>query len=351
MPPIETPAGPLLRPPPLEPGDTVGIFTPSAPAHVRFREKYLHGLGQLRSLGFGVREGALTARAADQGYRSGTPRERAEELMALVLDPEVRGIVATIGGMNSSSLLPFLDFDAIRAHPKVICGYSDVTALHLAILARAGVSTFYGPAVVPSFGEWPEVLPETRDAFLDAVQRHRAGARELAPPPRWSAHFRDASTDAWRSIPREYRANGGWTVLRSGRTTAPLLAANLNTLLAAAGTTDFPDLRGRILLVEEMDAPWELQERSFRQLRATEALDGLAGLIVGKPESPDPQGAPFGYGELILEAVGEPACPVVLDFDCGHTHPMLTLAQLVTVTLDATAPRARIRIDEPMVAT
>ena len=138
---IETPAGPLLRPPPLEPGDTVGIFTPSAPAHVRFREKYLHGLRQMESLGFRVREGALTARATSQGYRSGTPRERAEELMALVLDPEVRGIVATIGGMNSSSLVPFLDFDAIRAHPKVICGYSDVTALH-----RAGGASARAPA-------------------------------------------------------------------------------------------------------------------------------------------------------------------------------------------------------------
>lgn len=348
--PIQTPAGPLLRPPPLEAGDTLGVFTPSAPGHVRFREKYLHGTRQMEALGFRVKEGPLTARAASQGYRSGTPRERADELMALVLDDGVKGIVATIGGMNSSSLIPHLDFAAIRAHPKVICGYSDVTALHLAVLAFAGVSTFYGPAVMPSFGEWPAMLPETRESFLDAVQRHRAGPRELAPPTRWSAHFRDASTDAWRTVPRAFEAHAGWRVLRPGRASGPLIAANLNTLLAAAGTACFPELSGRVLMVEEMRAPWDVQERSFRHLQLLGAFERIAALVVGRPELPDAQGAPFGYDALLLEVLGEVEFPVVVDFDCGHTHPMLTLAQSTRVTVDADGPTARITLDEPMVA-
>jgi hypothetical protein len=123
---------------------------------MRFRAKHLHGISQLKSLGFRVVEGELTAAETHQGYRSGSPEERADEFMALILNPEVKALISTIGGENSASMIPYLDFEAIRTHPKVICGYSDVTSLHLAILAHSGLSTFYGPAVVPSFGEWPD---------------------------------------------------------------------------------------------------------------------------------------------------------------------------------------------------
>src|SRR3954451_12849494 len=114
-----------IRPPALARGDTLGIFTPSLPGNVFFRAKYEHGLDVIRGLGFRVVEGALTRRCVRDGYRSGTPEERAQEFMALVRAPEVKGLVATMGGTNSSSLIPFLDFDAIAAYPKVICGYSD----------------------------------------------------------------------------------------------------------------------------------------------------------------------------------------------------------------------------------
>lgn len=194
----------MIRPPALEPGATIGIFTPASPGHLRFREKYLHGVSQLEALGFRVVEGPLTARQTHQGYRSGSPQERAAELMLLVLDSEVNALISSIGGDNSASLIPYLDFEAIRARPKIICGYSDVTSLHLAINAYSGLSTFHGPAVVPSFGEWPTVLAETSDSFLDGVQRHRSGARKLEPPARWSNHFRDARSSAWKLEPRPF---------------------------------------------------------------------------------------------------------------------------------------------------
>jgi muramoyltetrapeptide carboxypeptidase len=339
----------IIRPRAIAPGATLGVFTPSTPANVHFREKYLHGLAQIEALGFRWLEGDLTASMKQQGYRAAGPRERAAELMSLVENPSVDAIVATIGGLNSSSLIPYLDFDAIRASPKILLGYSDVTSLHLAILAHSGVSTFYGPAVMPSFGEWPAMIDETRDLFLDAVWRHTHGARRLPMPRRWSSHFRDAKGEAWRTVPREWQSNDGWRILRVGTASGDLVVANLNTLMAAAGTPYFPDVDGCILLVEEMSAPMGIEERSLRQLERIGVFDRIAGLIVGRPEFFDAQGAPFTYDELILEVVGERGYPIVTDFDCGHTHPMITLAERTPITLDATGARAEVVIERPMV--
>lgn len=328
--------GKILKPRALRKGDTIGVFTPSMPANVIFREKYLHGLEQLRRLGFRVVEGELTKSCATQGYRSGSPQERARELMTLILDPEVKGLVATMGGLNSASLIPYLDFDAIRAHPKVICGYSDITSLHLAMLTLAGLRTFYGPSVVTSFGEWPEMLHYTRDSFLQAVCEHRFGRRELAPPKRWSNHFRDANTDAWKTESRKYEENPGWRSLRSGVAGGQVVVANLETLVAAAGTAYFPDVDGTILFVEELNARYAFEERALRQLERMGVFEAIAGLVVGKPEFSSSQDAPFDYDELILEVVGPSGSfPIVTNFDCGHTHPMLTISEMTRITLSS----------------
>jgi len=336
-----------IRPPALLPGDTVGIFTPSAPSHVRYPEKYRHGLEQLRRLGYAVKEGSLTASRRSQGYRAGSPRERAEELMELILDPEVRAVIATVGGSNSSSLIPFLDFDAIRAHPKILSGFSDVTSLHLAFLTRARVSTFYGPAVMPNFAEWPEILPETRDAFLAAVTFTSAESRPLQPPARWSNRAGDWGGD-WKA-PRIFEENPGWRALREGEASGPLLAANCNTLVSNAGTDVFPDLTGWILLIEDMEAPISRLERNWRHLERLGVFDRIAGLIVGKPEFYRDEGAPFSMEELLLEIVGDRDLPIVTRFDCCHTHPMLTLAQGRELTLVSRAGAVEVRARGPWV--
>jgi muramoyltetrapeptide carboxypeptidase len=340
-----------LKPPALRRGDTIGVFTPSWPAHLLFRGKYQHGLEALRQLGFGVIEGELTRAGVSEGYRIGSPQQRAEEFMRLILDERVRALIATTGGLNSSSLIPYLDFDAIRARPKVICGYSDITSLHLAILRFAGVRTFYGPAVASSFGEWPAIPDETRQWFLDAVCDSRTDQRTLTPPSRWSDHFRDARTEQWRTEPRQYQDNPGWRALRRGAANGPAIVGNLETLLSAAGTPYFPDLDGKILVIETLNAIHAIEERAFRQLERIGVFNVIAGLIVGKPERADSQGAPFTYDDLILEIVGSRPFPIVTNFDCGHTHPMLTIAEMTQVSVRAGAGfDVSIVFEESMVA-
>ncbi len=342
---------PLVLPPALLPTDTVGVFAPSAPSHAKYPEKYRHGLDQLRRLGYRVKEGSLTARGTMEGYRSGAPLERAAELMELFLDPEVKAVIATVGGYNSSSLLPYLDFEAIRAHPTIFCGFSDVTSLHLAILAKAGLATFYGPAILANFAEWPEILPETRDAFLAAVGFTERGSRPLPVPARWSNHTREwaGAEGPWKTEARKFEPNEGWRVLREGEVHAPLLAANANTLVSNAGTDVFPVLDGWILLIEEMEAPMSRLERNWRHLERLGVFDRIAGLIVGKPEFFRDEGAPFSMEDLLLEIVGDRQLPIVSNFDCCHTQPMLTLAEGATYRLIARPGDAQLVAQGPWV--
>jgi muramoyltetrapeptide carboxypeptidase LdcA involved in peptidoglycan recycling len=321
----------LLVPRRLRKGDTIGIFTPSVPAYQHNLGLFENGIRNLQKMGFSVKLGTLTAAHAAQGYRSGSGQERAAEFMSLIEDTSIRGLISTIGGYNSSSMLPFLDFEKIAKSQKVICGYSDVTSLHMAIRLQ----TFYGPALMTWFGEWPDGVVESTECFLDAVMEDRNGPREIKPPVRWSCHRRSWENGDWKNLEREWKPNEGWRVLAPGSVTAPILALNLNTMLCLAGTEFWPDVRGHILLLEEMDAPLAKEERCLMQLSLIGVFKDIAGLIVSKPEVHNPADAPFTYDDLIREVVGRVNYPIVTNFDCGHTIPMMTVPQGARVELIA----------------
>jgi len=342
----------LRKPPVLRPGSTIGVFAPSHPGHLLFPARYAAGLEALRALGYNVVEGALTASKRREGYRTAGPRERAEELMALWLDPEVHGIMSVIGGQNSSSLLPHLDFDAIAVRPKVFCGYSDVTALHMALASQARISTFYGPAVTPSFGE-PGPLPYTVSAFETAVGEAASDRRQLRPPLRWSREAPRWDGDDWTDPEkRVWNEHAGWKVVRGGQARGPVIAANLNTLRALAGTPYLPPLAGTILMIEEMGSPLDGWERAIAHLGLMGVFDRIGGLIIGRPEFPETGDAPFDHTQVLLEVVADDdGFPIIEDFDCSHTHPQLTLAQGTELSLKATAEGdVEVWVEEAMVA-
>ena len=127
--------------PPIKQGDKIGYFSPSTPITANCPVRYQRARDYLQSKGFQLATGALTGQS--DIYRSGTAKARAEELNQLIRDPNVRVIMSTIGGTNSNALLPYIDYDAIRADPKVIIGYSDVTSILLGIYQQTGLITFY----------------------------------------------------------------------------------------------------------------------------------------------------------------------------------------------------------------
>ncbi len=325
----------LLKPNKLKKGDTIGIFTPSSPAYKANEELFLNGVKNIEDLGFKVKLGSLTSKRSSEGYRSAGPKERADEFMDLIKDDEVDALISTIGGMNSSSMIPYLDFDLIREKKKIFCGYSDVTSLHLSILKFSGLKTLYGPALMTWFGEYPNGIEGSTESFLKAVTDDSGLSRELTPFSKWSNHFRDWSNGDWKNLPREWNKNKGWRVLNKGSIKAEIVVANLNTLVSSAGTSYFPDIEGKILLIEEMSAPYSREERSLRQLQLMGVFDKIVGLIMGKPEVPDTEGAPFSLDELLSEVIGPRSYPIVTEFDCSHTVPMHTIGQRCQVELKA----------------
>lgn len=326
----------LVFPYSLNKGDTIGIFTPSWPAHIVLRDKYIHALDQIQKLGFNYIEGKVTKSFITQGYRTASPKERAEEFMDLIRNPEVKCLMATIGGWNSSSLIPYLDFDEIRRSRKIICGYSDITALHLAIFKFSRLSTFYGPSLVPSFGEYPQILPYTLGSFLKMVScPNLNNVLKIEPPTYWSNQFIDATNENWKEKERIFFKNEGWKILSTGKATGQIIVANLDVLLSLAGTPYFPFLEGKILLVEETFACFEQSERRFRQLDLMGVYDKIIGLIISKPEFFDNCGAAFSYEDLIQEITGLREYPIITNFDCGHSVPLITLPEGIVIYLNA----------------
>jgi len=327
----------------LRKGSVIGIFTPSTPANVIFREKYLHGISQLSKLGFKVIEGYLTKQCAFDNYRTGSAKERAKEFMLLVEDPNVDALIATVGGYNTSSILPYLDYDKIRFSQKSIIGYSDITSLHMAILKKAKLATFYGPNVFSTFGEWPEPLDYTLDLFIKTLCSRKED-RELQPPSKTSNTFRDASTNDWKELPREYQENIGWIPVKKGISVGHCIIANLETLLALSGTEYFPNLKDKILFVEDMNTTLALQERSMIQLKLMGGLASLKGLIISKPESIDLDYHLEKWKKLILEIMEDIEIPIIMNFDCGHTHPMITLQQMSFVEMKVGEDSCKVKI-------
>jgi muramoyltetrapeptide carboxypeptidase len=325
----------ILKPHALKTGSTLGVFTPSSPAYKWNEGLFQNGLENLRKLGFKIKLGFLTSQRSSQGYRSGSGENRAREFMSLIEDPEVDGLISTIGGMNSSSMIPYLNFERIRETRKVICGFSDVTSLHMSILKFSGLKTIYGPSVMCWFGEWPDGILESTSWFLDATVLHKTGHRKIISPNQWSNHKRSWDNEEWKTAPRIWNTNEGWRILNPGIAKAPILALNLNTLMSSAGTKYWPDFTGKILLLEDMEAPMSRTERSLRQLEFIGVFDQIAGLIIGKPEVYYQEGAPFDYDQLFKEVIGNRSYPIISNFDCSHCVPMISIPQLSLVHLEA----------------
>lgn len=319
-----------ILPPRLKKGDTIGVFSPSCPATAWIPERTRLAFEFVEKNGYRLKPGALTGRIA--AYRSGTIRERADELNALIRDPEVDCIMAAAGGFVSNSLLPYIDYDALKVHPKIIVGFSDVTAVLLSIYAKTGLATFYGPNLISTFGEVPPFSEESLRHFEEIVSVTLTFPHLLPTPKFWTD---DSVGLEETGVECAVHANSLVTV-RGGAASGRLLGGNLNTLLGFFGTQYMPEIReGDILLLEDVRELPESIERSFSLLENAGVFERIGGLILGKHA--DYNGGQTGLKswEVPLEIVGKYRFPILAEFDCGHTRPMLTMPLGVDIHLNA----------------
>ncbi|MCK6433957.1 MAG: LD-carboxypeptidase [Aquabacterium sp.] len=314
----------LLRPPRLRAGDTIGLVNPSGA--VFERQPYELAAETLQALGFRVRE-APNLRAR-YGHMAGTPAQRAADLHALVADDSVAAILAMTGGSGANRVLPLLDMELIARHPKVLAGFSDVTALLNGVHARTGLVTFHAPVGV---SEWNEFSVRS---FRRVVVE--AEAATLANQPERGEHL----------VARDGRVR----TLSSGRAQGPLLGGNLAVLASLAGSRYMPDFGGAILFLEDTNEFIYRVDRMLSTLMLAGVFDRLAGVVLGAFTNCQPG---EGYGTLTLDEVfddyfGRLGVPVYAGAQFGHIRRKLTLPVGLPVEMDADA--GTIRLLQPAVS-
>ncbi|MEN1969228.1 S66 peptidase family protein [Lentibacillus sp. N15] len=315
----------------LQAGDQIGIFSPSSPGTVRAPLRFERGKQFLKSKGLTVIEGNLTGE--NDTYRSGTAKARAAELNELICNPDIKVIMSTIGGTNSNSMLPYIDYEALKANPKIVVGYSDVTAILLGLYAMTGVPTFYGPALISSFGEFEPLVLDTYDYFERFFMMPQQLPYDVPMPSFWS----DEKVNWETKITEKALYQNEWICASSGFAEGKLIGGNLNAMYGILGSPYMPDIQeGDILLIEDCSKTIATIEKNFAMLKVNGIFDKIGGIILGKHEQFDDLGTARKPYEVLLEILDGASIPVLAAFDTCHTHPMHPMPIGRKVALDAT---------------
>lgn len=322
---------------------TIGVFSSSSPVSATIPVRYERGKEYLTRKGIHVVDGNLYGK--QDFYRSGSIQERAAEFNELLYRDDVQLLMAAIGGNNTNSILPYLDYAYLKKHPKIIMGYSDTTALLLAIYAKTGLVTFYGPALASSFGEFPPFVDMTYDSFRHVILEGCAIPYTYTMPSVWTDEYIN-----WKEQigPKKSRPNR-WITVIPGVCTGRLIGGNLNTMEGFFGTEYMPEIQeGDILLLEDSLKDACTIERSFSLLKLAGVLDKVGGIILGKHEHFDDNGTGKQPYEILLEVLNGRQIPILADFDCCHTHPMFTVPIGCQVKLNATEQEVTL-LESPLV--
>jgi muramoyltetrapeptide carboxypeptidase len=302
-----------LLPGALNPGDTIALVSPSSATDERLSLQLAQEA--MQALGFKVKTGEHYA--SRYGHLAGTDAGRAGDLNAMFADEKVKAIVCVRGGSGAARLLPLLDYDAIRANPKVLIGYSDITALHSAILAQAGLVTFHGPI---GSGSWNRFnVDQFRRLFFD---------RELM-------EYRNVVEAGDELVPRKHRT----LTITGGKAKGALVGGNLSVLVGLAGSRYMPDFAGRILFLEDVEEEPYRIDRMLTTLKLMGALDRIAGFVFGECTDCDPGD---GYGSLTLDQIFDDhikplGIPAYRGAMIGHIREQFIVPVGGTVEMDADA--------------
>jgi len=284
---ITRPSG-LIRPAPLVKGDTIGVVATSYAPH---SEWLLRGAKAMEDAGYKIILCAEVDRP--RRFQQREDERRAENLMRIWLNPDVKAVIAATGGYGAARILPYLDSDVFRRNPKAFVGYSDLTALHLWLMRRAQLRVFHGPTLDDLFpgGNDPTAL-----SLLTALS---------TPRP---------ETQIGRGIAR---------TVRPGRAVGRLTGGNLSLVQQTIGTPYEIDTRDAILFLEETRDPMSVADERLLHLRAAGLLRHVRGIVFGQLSLDRSEEDEFE--DFLLDLVSDLDVPILMDFPAGHEVPNLTL--------------------------
>lgn len=303
---------PVIKPNRLKKGDRIAIVTPGS----YISEKELQdSIKNLDELGFEV---TFSQRLMLQnGYFSGTDKERAEDLMEMFERNDVDGIMCARGGYGCARILPLLDYDVIRNNPKVLVGYSDVTALLYGIFQKAGLVSFHGPVSISTFNEFS--VNNFNRVLLN---------------PETNAKFLNANGNDDENI-------YGVTSIVSGKGKGRFVGGNLSIMVSLIGTEFDVDYSGKIVFIEEIgEEPYRI-DRMLTQLLQAGKFDNAAGVMMGifddcEPKEKNPAySKSFSLMEVLQERFSRLKCPVVYGMSFGHIKNKFTIPFGILAELDA----------------
>ena len=302
----------MRKPLPLRRGDVIAIFAPAGPVDPG---KLSRGVARLSSAGYApeIADGLMSAK----GYLAGDDRHRAVQASWAITLPEARAAMAARGGYGTTRILPGIDWRRLARRPRLVIGYSDITAILSYLSTRLKVPSIHGPMAAA------DLARRTDGEALDAFSRLAAG--EVSPREPWG-------------LPCER--------LRGGAAEGILAGGCLSVLTSLIGTRYEPDFRGALLFLEDVSEPCYRLDRMLVQWIQAGRLRGIAGIVVGKM-SPVAGETEEGIRNVFLEAARRLSVPAWYGFPAGHEGPNYALPFGVRARIDA---RGRMRILEPPVA-
>lgn len=322
--------------PKLHTGSTIGIMSPSCP--LTYDAPYPTEIAEiyLKAKGFKIIKGSLYGKT-DSCYRSGTIKERAEELNELIHNDKIDCIMASVGGYVSVSMLPYIDYEYLKKNPKIIVGHSDVTSLLLAINQKCGFPTFYGPNLVTSFAHKDFYQKYALDTFLNVINHTEP---YIIEKPQF---YTDESTD-WYTDKESFNENlknereipNEWKTVIPGKARGRLIGGNIDTFSLLYGNPYCPEVRkGDILFLENINENADSFERYISSLYTHGIFEKISGLILGKPKGYKDIGSGKGETDILSEIISKPEFPILADVDCGHTVPIITLPIGAEIEIDS----------------
>jgi muramoyltetrapeptide carboxypeptidase len=306
-----------MKPARLHKGSTIGLVAPaSTPSS---EEKIEKGAAYLEQLGYRVKFGKHIRKI--HGYLAGTDEERAADFNTMVRDKDVKAIFAIRGGYGTPRILRMIDYRSLRQNPKIIAGYSDITALQLAIFRKTGLVTFSGPMTGSDM--WKDFDPYTEE------------------------HFWQLLTSTKKIGVLKNPIDEPLKILKAGKARGRLLGGNLSLIACLMGTAFLPNMRGSILFLEDVEeAPYRV-DRMLAQLLNAGVLYRLAGLMFGKftyCNPANPSEPHFVIDQVLDEYANTIKRPVAANFQYGHIPRKLTVPIGLQALLDT--KRSRIEILE-----